>query len=228
MYVLGKVKTNPYFRKKRTNLFFGTECAIIKVIAFWNFTKFSYRFDLSRAKRSLLLMIHGRLSTILKTSRSNVFRYVKVCIFWEFIQYTIHWDKTQILKKFPSDRINSTKTALFFLSRAPNHHNFTFNSQFLYKLKHMVHHFKTVRVIFHFRFRLLFIKFYIFVQQKAWTLWLPKVVIPFKIKIIEKPHTVLVPDHWFLSCNKNIQWYLHEFGKFNDICVSWSSPKTDL
>ena len=131
-------------------------------------------------------------------------------------------------RKAFDDFKNSTKTALFFLSRAPNHHNFTFNSQFLYKLKHMVHHFKTVRVIFHFRFRLLFIKFYIFVQQKAWTLWLPKVVIPFKIKIIEKPHTVLVPDHWFLSCNKNIQWYLHEFGKFNDICVSWSSPKTDL
>ena len=25
---------------------------------------------------------------------------------------------------------------------------------------------------------------------------------PFKIKIIEKPHALLLPDLWFLSCNK--------------------------
>ena len=31
---------------------------------------------------------------------SNVFWYVKVCIFWKCIQYTIHWDKTQMLKNF--------------------------------------------------------------------------------------------------------------------------------
>ena len=27
-------------------------------------------------------------------------------------------------------------------------------------------------------------------------------IIPLKIKIIEKTHTVLLPDLWFLSCNK--------------------------
>ena len=37
-----------------------------------------------------------------KSAWSNVFWYVKVCIFWKCIQYTIHWDKTQILKKRPS------------------------------------------------------------------------------------------------------------------------------
>ena len=42
-----------------------------------------------------------------------------------------------MLKKFPSDKINVTKDALFFLSQAPTHHSFTFNLQFLYKLKHM-------------------------------------------------------------------------------------------
>ena len=87
-----------------------------------------------------------RLSIILNTSNknvwSNVFWYIKVCIFWKCIQYTpvdtgrklnvhktfrsrpwrllnvlctfnlrpvstgtIHWDKTQILKKFPSSKI---------------------------------------------------------------------------------------------------------------------------
>ena len=34
----------------------------------------------------------------------------------------------------------------------------------------MVHLSKTERGIFNFRFRLVFIKLYIFVQQKAWTL----------------------------------------------------------
>ena len=54
------------------------------------------------------------------------------------------------------------KYALFFLSTAPTHHSFTFNSQFLYELKYMVHLSKTVHGIFHFRF--------CFVQQKASTL----------------------------------------------------------
>ena len=26
-------------------------------------------------------------------------KHVKVCIFWKYIQCTIHWDKTQMLKK---------------------------------------------------------------------------------------------------------------------------------
>ena len=76
-----------------------------------------------------------------------------------------------MLKKFPSDKINGTKNALFFLSRAPTHHSFTFNLRFLYELKHKVRFSKTVSCeIFHFRFRFVFIKVYIFVQQKAWTL----------------------------------------------------------
>ena len=75
-----------------------------------------------------------------------------------------------MLKKFPSDKINVTKNALFFLSRAPTHHSFTFNSQFLYKLKHNAHLFETACGIFHFRIHVVFIKLYIFVQQQVWTL----------------------------------------------------------
>ena len=45
---------------------------------------------------------------------SYVFWYVKVCIFWKCVQYTIHWDKAQMLKKFPSDKINGTKMPSFF------------------------------------------------------------------------------------------------------------------
>ena len=75
-----------------------------------------------------------------------------------------------MLKKFPSDKINSTKNALFFLLRAPTHHSFTFNLRFLYELKHKVRLFKKVCGIFHFRFRFFFIKAYILVQRNAWTL----------------------------------------------------------
>ena len=77
----------------------------------------------------LILRIHWSLSTILETSRksvwSNIFWYVKVCIFLKCIQYTIHWEKEQILKKFHSDKLGSTKNVLFFLSGAPTRHSFT-------------------------------------------------------------------------------------------------------
>ena len=43
---------------------------------------------------------------------------------------------------------------------------------------------KTVCGSFNFRFRLVFFKVYIFVQQKAWTFLLENVIIPFKIKIL--------------------------------------------
>ena len=55
-----------------------------------------------------------------------------------------------MLKKFPSDKINGTKNTLFLLSRAPTHHSFTFNLQFLYELKHKVRLSKTVCEILRF------------------------------------------------------------------------------
>ena len=51
-----------------------------------------------------------------KSVWSNAFWYVKVCIFWKRIQYTIYWDKTQVLKKFPSDKIKVQKIPSFFFS----------------------------------------------------------------------------------------------------------------
>ena len=60
-----------------------------------------------------------------------------------------------------------------------------------------------------FRFRFVFIKVCVFVQQNAFTLWLLNVIIPFIIKIIKKPHTVLLPDLWFLCSNKKFEnWML--------------------
>ena len=75
-----------------------------------------------------------------------------------------------MLKKFPLDKINGTINAFFFLSRAPTHHRFTFTLRFLHELKPKVRLSKTVSGVFYFRFRFLLIKFYIFVQQNAWTL----------------------------------------------------------
>ena len=40
-----------------------------------------------------------------------------------------------------------------------------------------------------------------------------KTSIPFNIKIMQKPHTLLLPDLWIFQ---------QEFLNFNDICVSWS------
>ena len=57
-----------------------------------------------------------------------------------------------------------------FFFRSFTHDSFTFNSQLFYELKHKVHLSKSVCGIFHFRFRLVFIKVYLFIQQKAWTL----------------------------------------------------------
>ena len=126
--------------------------------------------------KRLILRIHWRLLKILKTSENvyevHVYWFRKVYIYWNCIQYITHWDKTQILKKLPSDEINGTKNAVSFLSRSPTHHNFILNLRFSYELKHKVYLSKTVRGIFHFWFFFIFIKVYIFVQQNAWTLQL--------------------------------------------------------
>ena len=128
------------------------------------------------------------------------FWYVKVCILWKFIQNTILRQNTNV-KKFLSDKIRGTKNALFFLSPVPTHHslNLTLIDEFIWAEALS----KTVCRIFHFRFRFVFVKVYIFVQLKVWN-----ATILFKIKIIEKPQTVLLPHFW--TRRFKIQWYLHE------------------
>ena len=70
-----------------------------------------------------------------------------------------------MLKKYPADKKQNKETlqnTLFFLSRAPTLHSFTFNLQFLHDLKHKVYLPKRVCGIFHFRFRLVLMKVRIF------------------------------------------------------------------
>ena len=53
-----------------------------------------------------------------KSVWSNALWYVQVCIFWKCIPYTIHWNKTQTLKKTSSNKINGAKNVLFFFTSA--------------------------------------------------------------------------------------------------------------
>ena len=50
-----------------------------------------------------------------KSVWKSVVWFVKVYIFWNCIQRTIHSGKTQMLKKFDSDKINGTKNCPVFL-----------------------------------------------------------------------------------------------------------------
>ena len=60
--------------------------------------------------------------------------------------------KHKCQKKFPSGKIDVTKNAVFFFHEFQL--SFTFNSQFLYKLKHLVCLSKTLSGIFYSWFRL--------------------------------------------------------------------------
>ena len=118
-------------------------------------------------------------------------------MFWKFAQYTLHWDKTQVLKKIPLDKIKATKNALFFLLQKPTHYSFTFNLWFLCELNTR---FGSLKV----RMGFSIFKVYKFLQQKAWT-YFKSSIISFKIKTTKKPHTLFLPDLRSLSCNKKFQ-----------------------
>ena len=127
------------------------------------------------------LRIHWRLLRILKTSNksasSNVFWYVKVCIFWKWkcIQYTINWYKTQMLKKFLLDKKKKKKVQ--------NSPSFLFPELQLVTVLLLIYDFhmswstrflslKLCVGISIFDSVLFLLKVFIFVEQNAWTLWL--------------------------------------------------------
>ena len=92
-----------------------------------------------------------------------------------------------------------------------NSWQFSFNLWYLYELKHKVCLSKSMSGIFHFWFHFVFIKIYVFVQQKGWTLLVQNVIILFKTGILEKPHMLLVPYPCFffkLQKEVKIQWCL--------------------
>ena len=72
--------------------------------------------------------------------------------------------KIEVFKNLPFTKI-STRKIRFFLACKNNSKLKVI--RFLCELKPKVHHSKSVCGIFHFQFRLVFVKVYIFVQQKA-------------------------------------------------------------
>ena len=124
--------------------------------------------------------------------------------FWKCIQYTIHWGKTNV-KDFPSNKINGTKNALFFFCDLQfiQFYFYTLKVRFLYELKRKIRLSKTVCGILHFRFRFVFIKVYLyFCLTKGKDSLTLKRHAPFKIKIMQKPRSVLLPNLGFLSWKK--------------------------
>ena len=104
----------------------------------------------------------------------------------------------------------------FFLLQTPAHHSFTFKLRFFYGLRHKLRLSKTVWD-FSFSFPFRFCWSLYFCSSKCMDSLTFKCHNTFKIKVIEKPHTFLLPDVWFLLQQKVL--------KFNDICVSWCCPK---
>ena len=109
-----------------------------------------------------------------KSVRSNAFFICKSIygqyIYSESLFNALYIEIRKCSKTFLSDKIDGTKNVLVFLSRAPIHHSFTFNLRFFYELTHKDQLSKTVRGVFYFRFPLVYINVYIFVQQKGWSL----------------------------------------------------------
>ena len=98
-----------------------------------------------------------------------------------------------MLTKFSSDKISGTKMPSFFLSRAPSHHSFTFNSRFFHELKHKIRLSETVCGIFHFRSSFVFTEVYIFSTKSITSLTLKRHD-SVKIKTVEKQQTVSLSD----------------------------------
>ena len=121
-------------------------------------------------------------------------------------------------KNLPSNKINITKNALFFLSRAPTHHSFTFNSQFLYELKRQVHLPSTVCGVSIFDTVLLSLCFCSTKSNGSLTLKRHNF---FQNKTNGKATCSFTPSLLIFKLQQKV-W------KFNDICLSWSSPETDL
>ena len=115
-------------------------------------------------------------------------------IFWKYVQYT--------KKKFLLIEKTSQKKCTLFFSNSPAllliHNSYmSWRTRFVFL--------KVYGGFSIFDFVSFLLKF-VFVRQKVWSLWLYlNAIIPSKIKIIEKPHPLLLPGLWILSCNKKFE-----------------------
>ena len=134
-------------------------------------------------------------------------KYIKVCIFWNCIQYTIHEINVKNIFFKQNKRYENCH---FFLLRAQIHHSFTINLRFFYGLKHKVRLSNTVwdfPFLISFRFNQRFP--FLFIKMDVLFFWLQNVIISFKIKIIEK-FCSQTSEFWVATRSFKIQWYLRE------------------
>ena len=87
----------------------------------WDFktTFTNFKFIFTKSFRKIINSIKVTLKAFNDSKKRqqkcmNFFWYVKVYIFWKFIQYTTQWDKIQMLKKFPSNKTTVTKKCTLF------------------------------------------------------------------------------------------------------------------
>ena len=133
--------------------------------------------------------------------------------------YSIHYTlrSNTNVKKISLDKIKSTKNVLFFLLQTLTHH-ITFDLQLLYELKYKVHLSKTV---WGFSFSIMF-RFYLnfyFCSTKC-TDSLTLKHNPFQNEDNGKATHSFAPRPLIFK-------FQLEVLKFNNICMTWSSPKTD-
>ena len=96
---------------------------------------------------------------------------------------------------------------------------------FLYELKHNICLSKTVCGIFHFWFHFVFLKFMFLINKMDGLFDYFNVVIPFKIKIIEKTHTQFCSqnsDLYVATRSFKIQWCLHKL----ELPQNWPGDKS--
>ena len=123
----------------------------------------------------------------------------------------MQWGKTQITNKFPLDKINGTKMTSFFFVKSKS-------SQFCFWDSYISW---SARWVFHSRFDFASIKVCIFVNQNAWTLLNVQRHNSFQNLNNRKTTHSFAPRTLIFKLQQ-------DFLKLNDICVSWSSLKTDL
>ena len=123
-----------------------------------------------------------------KSAWNNVFWYVNVCIFWNCIHYNIHWDKTQMIKSLPSDKINGTKNAFFFFLEV---HIITVSHLVCDSYINWKTKFVSLKLCVWFSIfnSFSFLLKFIFLIKTCF-----KNSLTFRIKTMEKPDAVLLPD----------------------------------
>ena len=151
------------------NIFIGGLFLVLDKMHFASYVDDGPTYKVEKTLVNDTLNASGNFKNKQKSVWSNVLIGKSMCI---LKANSIHWTlrKNANVEKNFFGQNKWHKNALFFLSRGTTHHSFTCNLRSLYELKRKVRLSKTVWV-FLFRFRLVFTKVYIFVQQNAWTLW---------------------------------------------------------